>query len=87
MTYGAMAAQGAVNSKVPGSSPGRSAQASSLNKTGEIVVTEPYSVGASYEGVQADGDCSANLLGNYSQQASTMAGKCLNSSSGRAAVL
>jgi hypothetical protein len=35
----------------------------------EIVVTEPYTVGASYEGVQAEGDCSANLLGNNSQQA------------------
>jgi hypothetical protein len=34
----------------------------------EIVVTEPYHVGASYEGVQAEGDCSANLLGNNSQQ-------------------
>jgi hypothetical protein len=34
----------------------------------EIVVTEPYPVGASYEGVQAEGDCSANLLGNNSQQ-------------------
>jgi hypothetical protein len=35
----------------------------------EIVVTESYNVGASYEGVQTEGDCSANLLGNNSQQA------------------
>ncbi len=35
----------------------------------EIVATELNTVGASYEGVQADGDCSANLLGSNSQQA------------------
>jgi hypothetical protein len=40
-----------------------------LNTAAEIVVTETYPVGASYEGVQADGDCSANPLGNYSQRA------------------
>lgn len=82
-----MAERSTVNRLVPGSSPGWSARTSSLNKTGEIVVTEPYSVGASYEGVQADGDCSANLLGSYSQQASTMAGTRLNSSVGRAPYL
>ena len=35
----------------------------------EIGYTETDAVGASYEGVQTDGDCSANLLGNNSQQA------------------
>lgn len=39
----------------------------------EMFVTETYPVGASYEGVQADGDCSANPLGNDSQQWSDVA--------------
>ncbi len=34
----------------------------------EIVTTEIECVGASYEGVQAEGDCSANPLGSNSQQ-------------------
>jgi hypothetical protein len=29
----------------------------------EIGYTENFAVGASYEGVQPEGDCSANLLG------------------------
>jgi hypothetical protein len=34
----------------------------------EIVTTEIECVGASYEGVQTEGDCSANPLGSNSQQ-------------------
>ena len=34
----------------------------------EIVITETEFVGASYEGVQTEGDCSATPLGNNSQR-------------------
>ena len=39
------------------------AQNIDLNNLYGDCLSETYPVGASYEGVQAEGDCSANLLG------------------------
>ena len=63
MPASSMAEHPTVNRDVPGSSPGRAARSMGLNNPYKVRYTEPYPVGASYEGVQAEVDCSANPLG------------------------